>query len=79
MGYQAHCIVMEELSRASGNITHSLHQAMLLTISRQHRTIIRRPLPAVCEPTDAKWKPGPETKILARSDRRQKGWRFGNV
>jgi isovaleryl-CoA dehydrogenase len=54
MGYQAHCIVMEELSRASGNVSYLLPQTTLLTVSRQHRTIIRRPLSAVCGNTDQK-------------------------
>lgn len=60
MGYQAHCIVMEEISRASGmfilvyfTFRGSLHH--VLTNPRKHWTILCRSLPALREPDLSEW------------------------
>lgn len=47
MGYQAHCIVMEEISRASGLLLGLPITPYETDLSRQHWTILCCPLPAL--------------------------------
>lgn len=47
MGYQAHCIVMEEISRASGLLRGLSITLCETDVSRQHWTILCRSLPAL--------------------------------
>lgn len=52
MGYQAHCIVMEEISRASGTISLTVlgEMASLADCLRKHCTVLCCPLSTLREP-----------------------------
>ena len=72
MGYQAHCIVLEELSRASG-IHPSIpliFQSRVLTHmkNRQYRLIVRRTLTTLHQSTLTERNGGAKAKILAWFD-----------
>ena len=72
MGYQAHCIVMEEISKASGSLAAA--PALGTTVSdllRQYRVILRRTLPTLYKPIMSQRKQGSEREISPRFDIRE--------
>lgn len=74
MGYQAHCVVMEEISRASGKDYLILIQEYCEMIDfnmaflyREYRSLLRRPLSTLRQPTIFEWLRRTKGTILARS------------
>lgn len=65
MGYQAHCVVMEELSRASGMISRSGTQPSLPANqwNSLNSIIICGALSTVCQPNTTPWHTGADPKI----------------
>jgi alkylation response protein AidB-like acyl-CoA dehydrogenase len=55
MGYQAHCIVMEELSRASGTNVVGFPRGVLLIGYRLHSTFICSSFPIMYKPDTTTW------------------------
>lgn len=82
MGYQAHCTVLEEISRASGMLhyNHLNNALMYINItSRKHWPLVRRPLAAVCQPIVAQRLARTKSKVPARPDLGREDWRARHV
>lgn len=63
MGYQAHCIVMEEISRASGLLLGLPITPYETDGSRQHWTLLCSPLPTLHQSALVEWHLGAERAV----------------
>ena len=79
MGYQAHCIVMEEISKASGSHDSSTHQELHAHGLRQYWPILRRPFTALHKPAMSERQLRSEENISSRLDIRTQDRSTGNV
>ena len=80
MGYQAHCIVMEEISKASGSLAATLARAKTVSdFPRQYRIVLRRTLPTLHKPVVPQRKQGSEREVSSRLDIRKENWGAGYV
>lgn len=75
MGYQAHCVVMEEISRASGKEYPIPSQKSYIfesesnsvTLTRKHWSLLRRPFSTLCQSALAERLTGTKGTVLAGS------------
>ena len=75
MGYQAHCIVMEEISKASGSLAATPARGITVTdLPRQYRIVIRRTFPTLHKPIMPQRKQGSEREVSPRLDIRKEDW-----
>ena len=73
MGYQAHCIVMEEISKASGSFAAILsrRKKAVSDLPRQYRIVLRRTFPTLHKPIMPEWEQGSKREVSPRLDRRE--------
>ena len=75
MGYQAHCIVMEEISKASGSLASLLGREKAVSdLPRQYRIVLRRTFPTLHKPIMPERKQGSEREVSPRLDIRKEDW-----
>ena len=72
MGYQAHCIVMEEISKASGSLATILaRQNSVSDLPRQYRIVLRRAFPTLHKSIMPERKQVSEREVSPRLDIRK--------
>ena len=80
MGYQAHCIVMEEISKASGSLAAiPVKRKAVSDLPRQYRIVLRRTFPTLHKPIMPERKQGSEREISPRLNIREEDRRTSYV